>query len=238
MDRAAVGQHAVLQGGPRRRSGFNTGISESPITPVIVGDGALAMTLSDRLFDEGVFAQGIGFPTVPRGKARVRTIVTATHTEESSSSRWTPSREWGASWESSERADSDRKILLAHERPTTAAPDRRSFFEAYTRGLTTADLERLFTRDAPEAYRFFSRNIDFDELKNRPWHLRMLGDARLLFLAFTIKLTPARRDALRQRAGREPHRPDRAVSELSPVPRFRTRRSRRARCGCSPASCS
>ena len=60
--------------------GFNTGISESPITPVIVGDGALAMKLSDRLFDEGVFAQGIAFPTVARDAARVRTIVTATHT--------------------------------------------------------------------------------------------------------------------------------------------------------------
>jgi glycine C-acetyltransferase len=62
--------------------GFDTGISESPITPVIVGEGALAMTLSDRLFEEGVFAQGIGFPTVPKGRARVRTIVTATHTRD------------------------------------------------------------------------------------------------------------------------------------------------------------
>jgi glycine C-acetyltransferase len=62
--------------------GFDTGPSASPITPVMVGDAALAMTLSDRLFDQGVFAQGIGFPTVPRGKARVRTIVTATHTRE------------------------------------------------------------------------------------------------------------------------------------------------------------
>jgi glycine C-acetyltransferase len=62
--------------------GFNTGASESPITPVIAGDGALAMKLSDRLFEEGVFAQGIAFPTVARGKARVRTIVTATHTRE------------------------------------------------------------------------------------------------------------------------------------------------------------
>jgi glycine C-acetyltransferase len=62
--------------------GFNTGGSESPITPVIVGDGALAMTLSDRLFEAGVFAQGIASPTVPPGKARVRTIVTATHTRE------------------------------------------------------------------------------------------------------------------------------------------------------------
>ena len=62
--------------------GFDTGASESPITPVIVGDAVRAMTLSDRLFEEGVFAQGIGFPTVPHGKARVRTIVTATHRRE------------------------------------------------------------------------------------------------------------------------------------------------------------
>jgi glycine C-acetyltransferase len=62
--------------------GFNTGLSESPITPVIVGEGALAMKLSDRLFEEGVFAQGIAFPTVARDKARVRTIVTATHTRD------------------------------------------------------------------------------------------------------------------------------------------------------------
>src|SRR5205807_1094078 len=62
--------------------GFNTGLSQSPITPVIVGDGALAMKLSDRLFADGVFAQGIAFPTVARDKARVRTIVTATHTKD------------------------------------------------------------------------------------------------------------------------------------------------------------
>jgi glycine C-acetyltransferase len=62
--------------------GFDTGLSESPITPVMVGDGAKAMELSDRLFQEGVFAQGIAFPTVPRGKARVRTIVTAEHTRD------------------------------------------------------------------------------------------------------------------------------------------------------------
>ncbi len=62
--------------------GFDTGLSESPITPVIAGEGARAMKLSDRLFEEGVFAQGIAFPTVPRDKARVRTIVTATHTRE------------------------------------------------------------------------------------------------------------------------------------------------------------
>ena len=60
--------------------GFDTGLSQSPITPVVAGDAALAMKLSDRLFEEGVFAQGIGFPTVARDRARVRTIVTATHT--------------------------------------------------------------------------------------------------------------------------------------------------------------
>jgi glycine C-acetyltransferase len=64
------------------RLGFNTGLSESPITPVIAGEGAKAMELSDKLFERGVFAQGIAFPTVARDKARVRTIVTATHTRE------------------------------------------------------------------------------------------------------------------------------------------------------------
>src|SRR5579862_2422265 len=61
-------------------AGFNTGISETPITPVIVGEARQAHALSAALFDEGVLATGIGFPTVPEGKARVRTIVTATHT--------------------------------------------------------------------------------------------------------------------------------------------------------------
>jgi glycine C-acetyltransferase len=64
------------------RLGFDTGRSETPITPVIVGRGALAMKLSDRLFEEGVFAQGIGYPTVPEDKSRVRTIVTAEHSRE------------------------------------------------------------------------------------------------------------------------------------------------------------
>ena len=65
-----------------QRLGFDTGSSETPITPVIVGAGALAHRLSDRLFEEGVFAMGIGFPTVPEEKSRVRTIVTAEHTRE------------------------------------------------------------------------------------------------------------------------------------------------------------
>ncbi|MGE5180153.1 MAG: glycine C-acetyltransferase [Bacteroidota bacterium] len=65
-----------------KRLGFNTGISETPITPIIVGEADRAMKLSDLAFERGVFAQGIGYPTVAKGKARLRTIVTATHTEE------------------------------------------------------------------------------------------------------------------------------------------------------------
>jgi len=63
-----------------QRLGLNIGASESPITPVIAGEGRKATRLSDRLFEEGVFAQAIGYPTVPDAKSRVRTIVTATHT--------------------------------------------------------------------------------------------------------------------------------------------------------------
>ncbi|GAA5345557.1 glycine C-acetyltransferase [Planifilum fimeticola] len=65
-----------------RKLGFDIGDSQTPITPVIVGEGAKAMALSDALFEEGVYAQGIAYPTVPKGKARVRTIVTAIHTRE------------------------------------------------------------------------------------------------------------------------------------------------------------
>ncbi len=61
--------------------GFNTGISETPITPVIVGEAARAMQFSDRLLERGLFAQGITYPTVARNAGRVRTIVTAAHSE-------------------------------------------------------------------------------------------------------------------------------------------------------------
>ena len=63
------------------RLGFDTGASETPITPVMMGDSATAGRFSDRLFDEGVFAQPIVFPTVALDKARIRTIVTAAHTD-------------------------------------------------------------------------------------------------------------------------------------------------------------
>ncbi len=65
-----------------KNAGFDTGQSETPITPIMVGEAKLAHAFSAALFENGLFATGIGFPTVPDGKARVRTIVTATHTRE------------------------------------------------------------------------------------------------------------------------------------------------------------
>jgi glycine C-acetyltransferase len=62
--------------------GFDTGESETPITPVITGDEELTQTFARRLFEEGVFTPAIVFPTVAKGRARVRTIVTADHTEQ------------------------------------------------------------------------------------------------------------------------------------------------------------
>ena len=62
--------------------GKNTPPSETPITPVIIGEGRLAMDFSRELFNEGVFTPGIAYPTVAEGKARLRTIMTATHTRE------------------------------------------------------------------------------------------------------------------------------------------------------------
>ena len=64
--------------------GKTTPASETPITPIIIGDGKLTMDFSRELFNEGVFATGIAYPTVPEGKARIRTIMTATHTQEES----------------------------------------------------------------------------------------------------------------------------------------------------------
>ncbi len=63
------------------RLGFDTGRSETPITPVMMGDPETAMRFSDRLMEEGVFAQPVVFPTVALDKARIRTIVTAAHTD-------------------------------------------------------------------------------------------------------------------------------------------------------------
>ena len=62
-----------------KKLGFNTGKSETPITPIMVGDAAKAFEFSRELKEAGVFAGAIGYPTVAEGKARIRTIVTATH---------------------------------------------------------------------------------------------------------------------------------------------------------------
>jgi glycine C-acetyltransferase len=62
-----------------KKLGFDTGKSETPITPIMVGDAEKAFQFSRELFDQGVFVGAIGYPTVPEGKARLRTIVTATH---------------------------------------------------------------------------------------------------------------------------------------------------------------
>src|SRR5207253_10418869 len=62
--------------------GSPTPASETPITPIIIGDGKLTMDFSRELFKEGVMGTGIVFPTVPEGKARIRTIMTATHTKD------------------------------------------------------------------------------------------------------------------------------------------------------------
>jgi sigma-B regulation protein RsbU (phosphoserine phosphatase) len=67
------------------------------------------------------------------------------------------------------------------------------FVNTYTKDVTAEDLQRLFTRDAREAYRFFTRGVDADALRHLPWHRRLVTQVRVLFLAFSMKLSPARR---------------------------------------------
>lgn len=69
----------------------------------------------------------------------------------------------------------------------------REFFFSYTRDLKAEDLGRLFTRDTREAYEFFARNIDAKQLEGLRWHRRLIVQLRLFFIAFTMKLSPARR---------------------------------------------
>ncbi|MCD6334964.1 MAG: glycine C-acetyltransferase [Candidatus Latescibacteria bacterium] len=68
--------------GEMKKLGFDTGHSETPIVPVMLGEAPLAKQFSARLFEEGVFAMAIGFPTVPRGQARIRVMNTAAHTRD------------------------------------------------------------------------------------------------------------------------------------------------------------
>jgi len=67
------------------------------------------------------------------------------------------------------------------------------FFDSYTKDLTADDLQRLFTRDARDAYKFFTRGKDAEALSRMPWHRRPINEIRILFLAFSMKLSPARR---------------------------------------------
>ncbi|HEY9078323.1 MAG TPA: glycine C-acetyltransferase [Anaerolineaceae bacterium] len=64
-----------------KRLGFDTGVSTTPITPIMLGEVTVAQQFSRELFEEGVFAMALGFPTVPRGKARIRVMISAAHTQ-------------------------------------------------------------------------------------------------------------------------------------------------------------
>jgi glycine C-acetyltransferase len=64
-----------------KKLGFNTGQSTTPITPIMLGEASLAQQFSRELFDEGVFAMAIGYPTVPSGKARIRVMISASHSQ-------------------------------------------------------------------------------------------------------------------------------------------------------------
>ena len=69
----------------------------------------------------------------------------------------------------------------------------RSFLDEYTRDLTTADVQRLFTRDTAEAYRFFTRHADRKGLEAEPWYRRWPKTLKIIFISFTMRLSPARR---------------------------------------------
>ena len=74
------------------------------------------------------------------------------------------------------------------------APSRaRTFFDRYTQDLTPQDFQRMFTRDTPEAYRYFTRHLDVEKLAAEPWYRRWAIHARLIFTEFTMRLSPARR---------------------------------------------
>ncbi|MBI5877711.1 MAG: glycine C-acetyltransferase [Chloroflexi bacterium] len=75
-------ENARLFKAAMKKIGFDTGVSETPITPVMLGEAPLAQQFSRRLFELGVFATAIGFPTVPRGKARIRVMVSAAHSQD------------------------------------------------------------------------------------------------------------------------------------------------------------
>ena len=90
--------------------------------------------------------------------------------------------------------------------PPLPRPDSGGFIDAYTRGLTTTELERLFTRDAPDAYRFFFRNIDYKELDTLPWYRRSLRLARLFYGTTPAQARSLGEESSRLLLGTEPKR--------------------------------
>ena len=64
------------------KNGFDTGQSATPITPVMLGEAPLAQAMSKELFESGIFATPIGYPTVPKGKARIRVMISAAHSKD------------------------------------------------------------------------------------------------------------------------------------------------------------
>ena len=118
--------------GELKRAGFNIGgvntpATETPITPVIVGEGRAAMDFSRALFDEGVMGTGIAFPTVPEGKARIRLILTSEHTRRNSiGAAKRLERVAEARWEHSTIARNDRSSSRqAHLQSNQARPSSR-----------------------------------------------------------------------------------------------------------------
>ena len=69
----------------------------------------------------------------------------------------------------------------------------KKFFDDYTKGVTSEDVQRLFTRDAPEAYRYFTRGLDVEKIRRMPFFKRWWIYTRELFVRFSMRLTPARR---------------------------------------------
>ena len=145
---------------------------------MIVGDGALAMKLSDRLFAEGVFAQGIAFPTVARDKARVRTIVTATHTRD----------ELQFALDVFAQSRRELGVHLA----VNSRWHANDFVETYTQDLTADDSAAPVHARHADAYHFFTRTSIRRRSKASRGTSAWPG-TQAVFLAFTMQLSPARR---------------------------------------------
>jgi len=77
--------------------------------------------------------------------------------------------------------------------PASRTSRLNTFLDSYTKDLTAEDLQRLFTRDTRDAYKFFTRGLDAEALARLPWHKRIVAEIRVLFMAFSMKLSPARR---------------------------------------------